>query len=437
MAGRFFGAFRLTAATQLALAWLIVSDAAPCGAQEVELVASLVRDLRHDDYRIRAAADEKLVKLGTRAGDELAKLTADPDPEVRLRAKELLKRIKLEQLWHSSRFTYLDAGKPTSKALAAIAEQTGNHLLLGDQYGNFEDKSLTEPLVNQEYWPALDEICRRTHNKIRPHYDTREPALVVTAGQPGRFPVSYSGAIRAQITSARRAYSEEIDFETTKSDRTHTFQINLQMMWEDRFRLVAYRAQPELVLARTNTGHDIAATQPGASGWNVAGNGTRQLTMSLKLHPPATAAAKLETLSLKWGVIAVGDMATVTVTDLAKRTPYYQDDLELRVEQVEQAVGQRCEVGLLVLRDLVLGDPQEVFFQECEIELLDQNKMPYRKQGQNNSYESDGARIKLTYIGESADSKPTTLRFGYPRIRSQRDVVITFKDVPLPNGRPE
>lgn len=457
MAGRIFDAFRLTAATvktaatRFTFALFLFSTAAPGLAQqaapveavsagrpqEVEHVASLVRDLGHDDYRIRAAADEQLAKLGPSAGGELAKISADADPEVRLRAKELLKRIKLEQLWQASRFTYLDVGKPTSKALAAIAEQTGNHLLLGDQYGNFEDKPLVEPLVNQDYWPALDEICRRTHNKIRPHYDTREPALVVTAGQAGKFPIAYSGAIRAQITSARRAYTEEIDFETTKSDRTHTFQINLQMMWEDRFRLVAYRAQPELVLARTNTGLDIAATQPGTSSWNVAGGGTRQLTMNLKLHPPATAAAKLETLSLKWGVIAVGDMATLTVTDLEKRKPHYQDDVELRIEQVEQSAGQRCELGLLVLRDLVLGDPQEAFFQECEIELLDQNKMPYRKQGQNNSYESDGARIKLTYIAESADSKPTTLRFGYPRIRSQRDVVITFKDVPLPNGRPE
>lgn len=454
MAGRIFVVFRLTvvASKQLLLGSLVAfattgaqaQQAVPVGAAsppnaagDIAIAASLVRDLGHGDYRVRAAADERLAKLGTAAGEELAKIATDADPEVRLRAKELLKQIKIEQLWRASRFTYVEVDKPASKALSAIAEQTGNHLLLGDQYGNFEDKPLAGPLANQDYWPALDEICLLTRNKIRPHYDTREPALVVTAGERGKFPVAYAGAIRAQITSARRAYSEEIDFETTKSDRTHTFQINLQMMWEDRFRMVAYRSQPELVQARTNTGADIAATQPGTSGWNVAGNGTRQLTMNLKLHPPPTAASKLDTLSLKWGVIAVGDMATLTVADLEQRTPHYQDDVELCVEQVEQSAGQRCELGLLVLRDLVLDDPQEAFFQECDVELLDQNKMPYRKQGQNNSYESDGARIKLTFIGESSDSKPTTLRFSYPRIRSQRDVVITFKDVPLPNGRPE
>lgn len=452
MAGRIFGAFRLTIAgpTWLAIATLFVAQ--PSGAQQapptsaalpspaggnVELVAGLVRDLGHDDYRIRARADEQLAKLGPQARSELAKIGADADPEVRLRARELLKHIKIEELWRASRFEYLQEGQPASKALAAISEQTGNHLLLGDQYGNFDDKTLNAKLTLGEYWPALDEICRRTSNKLRPHYDTREPALVVTAGEPGRFPVAYAGAIRAQISSARRAYSEEIDYETAKSDRSHTFQLNLQMMWEDRFRLIAYRSQPELILARTNAGTDIAATQPGTSGWNVAGGGTRQLTMNLRLHPPATAASKLETLTLKWGVIAVGDMATLTIDDLEKRTPHYQDDVELRIEQVEQSSGQRCEIGLLVLRDLVLSDPQEAFFQECDIELLDQKKQPYRKQGQNNSYESDGARLKLTFISESADSKPTTLRFGYPRIRSQRDVIITFKDVPLPNGRPD
>jgi hypothetical protein len=411
-------------------------DAAIRGVK-VEHVASLVRALGHDDYRIRASADEQLAKLGGKAKEQLAKAEADPDPEVRLRARELLKQIKIDELWQAGRFEFLDVDKAASQAIAAIAGQTGNHILLGDQYGNFEDKPLTTKLAAAEYWPALDEICRHTGNKLRQHYDTREPALVVTAGEHGKFPIAYSGPIRAQITSAKRAYSEEIDFETAKSERSHTFQLGLQMMWEDRFHLIAYRSQPELVLARTDAGTEIAAVQPGTTGWNVAGGGTRQLTMTLKLHPPATAASKLETLTLKWGVIAVGDMATLTIDDLEDRKPHFQDDVELRIEQVELSGTQRCELGLLVLRNLVLSDPQEAFFQECEVELLDQNKTPYRKQGQNNSYESDGARMKLSFVGESAESKPTSLRFTYPRIRSQRDVVITFKDVPLPNGRPE
>lgn len=401
------------------------------------LASRLVLDLGATDYRLRSAADEQLSKLGAAARPELEQALHNENPEVRLRAKELLKRIRIGALWDAGTFTYAEKGKPASKAIESLVEQTGNHVLLGDQYGNFEDKALDLALTDAPFWPTLDDICRRTSNKLRPHYDTREPGLVLTAGDPGRYPVAYSGPIRAQITSARRAFSEEIDYETVRSDKSHTFQINLQMMWEDRFRLTAYRSQPELVLARTDSGTEIASTQPQSSGWNVAGGGTRQLTMNLRLHPPTTTARKLETLTIKWGLIAVGDMAEMRVEDLTGRNPLYQDDVELRVENVEQGPGQRCELTLGIVRDLVLTDPQEAFFQECDADLIDQHGVPYRKQGQTNSHDDDCARMKLTFVGESADSQPKAVVFRYPRIRDQRDVVITFRDVPLPNGRPE
>ena len=401
------------------------------------VAARLVHDLGADDYRLRAAADLRLAELGVAIRPELEQALLSENPEIRLRARDLLRRMEIERLWQASRFRYAARGKPASAALVELANQTGNHVLLGDQYGSFDDKPLDYDVTDGEFWPTLDEVCRRTGNKLRPHYDSREPGLVLTAGESGRFPVAYAGPIRAQILSARRAFSEEIDYETVRSDTSHTFQINLQMMWEDRFRLIAYRSQPELVSAKTDAGVEIASTQPQSSGWNVAGGGARQLTMNLRLHPPSTAAVKLAKLELKWGLIAVGDMAELTIDDLTRRDPVYRDDVELRIENVESGPGQRCEVTLGVVRDLVLDDPHEAFFQECDVDLLDQAGVAYRKQGQTNSHDDDCARMKLTFVGESAESQPQRLVFRYPRIRDRRDVVIVFRDVPLPNGRPD
>lgn len=401
------------------------------------VASRLVRDLGADDYRLRNAADAQLAKFGAAARPELEQALHDENPEIRLRAKELLRRMAVDRLWRASTFQYRGTGAPASAALTALAAQTGNHVLLGDQYGSFDDKPLEYVAENAEFWRTIDEVCRRTNNKLRPHYDAREPGLVLTSGEPGAYPVAYAGPVRAQILSARRAFSEEIDYETVRSDTSHTFQLNLQMMWEDRFRLTAYRSQPELVAAKTDAGAEIASTQPQTTGWNVAGGGTRQLTMNLRLHPPSTAATKLDTLTLKWGLIAVGDMAELCIDDLAVRSPVYQDDVELRLENVEQGPGQRCEVTLGVVRDLVLTDPLEAFFQECDVDLVDQAGTPYRKQGQTNSHDDDCARMKVTFVGESSESQPKRLVFRYPRIRDQRDLVITFRDVPLPNGRPE
>src|SRR5436190_23968486 len=100
---------------------------------------------------------------------------------------------------------------------------------MGDQYGAFDDKPLDVDFAQGEFWRALDESCRRTHNRLRPHYDSRQPGIVLTAGEPGGYAVAYAGPIRAQITSGRRSYSEDLDYEADKSDVTHTFQINFQM----------------------------------------------------------------------------------------------------------------------------------------------------------------------------------------------------------------
>lgn len=400
-------------------------------------IARLIRQLGSATYRERREATQELAALGLESREQLEAAARDDDPEIRLRAKELLTQLKIRQLWSASQVR-LPAGKsPASSLLKALAEQTGNRVLMGDQYGSFHEHDVVLEATPDGFWQTIDEIGRQSGNRVRPHYDTRQPGLVVVAGPVGKFPVAYVGPIRAQITSARRVFTEELDYEDFDSELTHTFQLNLQMMWEDRFRLVAYRSQPELALARTDTGVELSSTQPSASGWNVAGGGTRQITMSLRLHPPSTAASHLETLKLRWGLIAVGDMATLEVAHLESTEPHFQDDVELVVESLQTGPGSRCELSLALIRDLVVPEPQEVLFQETEVELFDAEGRAFRKQGQTNSLSELGAKLKLTFQGESNDSQPKTLRLVYPRLRSQQDVEIEFRQVPLPVGKPE
>jgi hypothetical protein len=410
---------------------------APHATGEIR-VARLIRQLGADSFSTRDQADEALAALGPGARKELEAAIADPDPEVRLRAKDLLARLKLTELWSPGRVSLAGGEQPASKILGAIAAESGNHVLLGDSYGSFHEQPVTLGQVAPTFWEVLDETCRLSGNRVRPHYDTRQAGLVVVTGTPCRFPTAYSGPLRAQIVSARRSFNEELDYENLSSNKAHTFELGLQFIWEDRFRLLAYRSHADLVEARTNTGVELPPTQSTGNGWNVAGAGTRQLTMSLRLQPPPTSAAKLATLKFKWGLIAIGDMATMEVKDLKSAEPHYQDDLELVVESVEQdPESRRYKVNLLVTRELVIPEPQEVLFQENEIELCDAEGRPFRKQAQTNNLTESGAKISLTFLGESPESVPAVLKFTYPRLRAQRDVEIVFRDVPLPVGRPE
>lgn len=421
------------------LAWseIAFSQSAAEAAPSRVRIARLVKSLGSDSFAERDKAGEELGALGDLPRPELEEAVHDPDPEIRLRAKDLLRRLKVAELWLPAKISWQADEIPAAKAFAELGARSGNRVLLGEPYGAFKDATLAFQATDQGFWQLLDELCRLSGNRARPHYDTRTPGLIVSAGLPGKSPVAYSGPIRACVTAARRSFSEELRYDDRASDLTHTFQLDVQTMWEDRFRLVAYRSQPAVVRARTDTGVELPATNSAAGGWNVAHPGTRQVSMNLRLQPPPIAARELDVLELSWGLIAVGDMAQFKIDNLDSREPHFQDDVELTVEAVQTIAGGRCELTLVLNRDLTLPEPHDVLFQENEFELIDSTGKPYRRQGHSNSIADRGAVIKVSFMGEASDSQPAALHMTYPRIRVQRDLPIVFRHVPLPVGQPD
>lgn len=433
------GVFFLTLALTLVEVANSVAQEPAAGEALPEIrVARLVERLASSDFDQRVAAREELEVLGEITRAEIERATRSDDLEVRLQAQELLRKLKIGRLWSASEVAYKsDDEQPASVVFESLAGQTGNRLLLGDQYGTFQDASVRLNTEKQSFWAALDEVCSQSGNHVRPHYDTSRPGLVVVSGNPGLYPVAYAGPVRAQITNARRVFTEDFDYEHLKSETTHTFQLNLQMMWEDRFHLVAYRSPPRVVEVVTDGGDELSATQPSGSAWNVAGSSNRRLSMDLRLHPPSTESKKLSVLRLEWDLIAVGDMAAIDVTDLSEPSEHRQDDLRLMVDKIEEKQGSRYEVTVSVVRDLVVPEPQDVLFQEIQVELFDEDGEAFRHHGQTNALTDEGARMRMTFGAPSAGSKPGFLRLSYPRVRSQHALQIEFRDVPLPVKRPE
>jgi hypothetical protein len=412
------------------------------GDRSVLRVARLIRDLGAESFDRRREAHEVLRSLGSLPREQLEQaLEETNDPEVRLQARQLLEQLRIDELWEPAFFNASTAetedASTASARLAELAQQSGNRLLVGDQYGPFKDGPVTIDASRIPFWKAVDQLCQQSGNHVRPHYDTRNPGLVVVSGAPGDYPVAYSGPLRAKLSGAKRVFIEELDYEALESDVTHTFQLNLQIMWEDRFRLVGYRSQPTLVEAITDTGEQLSSTDQASSGWNVASPGALQVSMILRMRPPTTEAQSLKTLKLHWDLVAVGDMRVFEIDDLAEKTRHVRGDLELGIESISKRQNARYDLTAVVNRLRVVPDPPEVLFHENEFELLDADDRPFLRQGQTNNLTDEGAKMKLSFVGQSSDSEPKKLRFHYPRIRSQRTLEIVFEDVPLPVGKPD
>jgi hypothetical protein len=107
------------------------------------------------------------------------------------------------------------------------------------------------------------------------------------------------------------------------------------------------------------------------------------------------------------------------------------------VTAIERGQGGKLSLLLSVTRDLSMPDPREVIFQEYTVDVLDGDGRKFRVQSQSPSLSDAGVQLKLALVGESPDSEPKLIKLHYPRIRSRRNVELTFRNVPLPTGKPE
>lgn len=400
-------------------------------------VARLVERLGDASFSERDAASNELALLGSAARQELEAALDSPDVEVRIRARKLIELLAIEELWAGSLFEP-PVGPRSSRAMFdSLARQTGNRLLLGERFAGIPEGPVSLASSAVWFWPAMDEICGQIDCRFRAHYELLSPGLAIVAGRRGQNPLAYAGPFRAQLTSARRLFQEDLDYATADREREHLFQVQLELIWEDRFNLVAHRAQPVVVRAVTDDGQRISSEQPSGGAWSVVSAGGHQTSATLRLHPPPVRATRLAELTLAWELIAVGDFATVELDPRQDRAAHFQDDAAITVSDCRIESSGRVEIDLSMARDMPIPEPQDIVFQENRIALLDADGKLFRKHGQSHALTMDGAQYKLTFIGPSPDSVPARLRVKYPRIRSRRTVELAFRDVPLPCDRPE
>ena len=401
-------------------------------------VARLVKDLGSPSYRLREAADVELSRLGPESREELEKAARDDDPEIRLRARRLLKQIKISQLWKGTPIDLTVTDMSVADAVGEVVKQSGNDIAVGDQYGSFEEATITSDRGQSTFWPVVDEICRKSGNRVRLRYGTAQPGFVLVSGELGRYPVAYAGPIRAQITDARRVFVEEFDYKDQSSETTHTFQLNLLLTWENRFRIVAHQAQLALDKAVAKVPTRMVVLPGGETGWQMAENSVRQFSSSLRLEPPPRGVARLDQLTLLWDVIAVGDMTEFALPAKPTRAAHRQDGLAVVIQEMAQTSNTRWDLTVAVSRELIVPEPEEILYLENEFELQDAEGRPFGLHARRRLDISNGtARIKLTYITPTTESAPHQLVVRYPRIRDRRAIPITFHNVPLPVAHPE
>src|ERR1700722_3772550 len=127
------------------IAWAVLSVTGQAALAQAQApadgvrIARLVRQLGAREAQSRAAAEQALVALGPASRAQLEQALAHDDPEVRLRARVLLDECLTDELWSASEVRFPPDTRQATSVLNSIVAQTGNRLLVGDQYGAFNE----------------------------------------------------------------------------------------------------------------------------------------------------------------------------------------------------------------------------------------------------------------------------------------------------------
>jgi hypothetical protein len=401
-------------------------------------IARLIKDLGSPSYAARESANAALEKVGAAGRVELEAAARSSDPEIRMRAGRLLKELKIQQLWQGSPVNIVADKVQASEIVNVLARQTGNNLSVGDQYGTFQESEVAVDYQATTFWEAVDDLCRKSGNRVRTRYGSSVPGTVFVSGDIGQYPVAYAGPVRAQITGAKRVFMEEYDYEDRTSETTHTFQFTMLVSWENRFRVVAHHTNLQIAAVTANVPAKMFGLRSSDGGWQVVENTAQQFSTTIRLQPPPQAATQLDELTLLWDVIAIGDPAMLVVEDFASDTVHRQDNLNLKIQQMSGTSETRWEMVIEVSRDLIVPDPEEILFLENTFQMFGANGEPFELRGTSRLGITDGvAKLKLTFVAPSAEIAPAQFMVHYPRIRDRRSLPITFRNVPLPTGKPE
>ena len=393
-------------------------------------IDQLIKDLGANDPNVRTSAGYRLQKIGFPARPLLTEALKSPDTEIRLQAAKLLDRLTLEEAWLPRRVT-LKEKAITSEILSKLAEQSGNRLYIGNPYGAIKDIEIEVDYSDIPYWQAIDDVCRKTQNKIRPHYDAQFPGMVVSEGDPGDYTTAYSGPVRGLITNARRIFSEDLNYENINSELVNKFTIGFQFSWENRFKLIAYAKNPKFVEGVTDNELPLTAVNSSNSE-QVVTDGTRQISASIDLNPIPLSAKLIKTLAVDWEVIGLSAPSVLEISLEPDRVSS-QDDLAAQVKSIDFD-GTKYTITVLIRRDLAIPDTSDILLHECEIEVIDDQGKLFDT---NDSFSlvEQGVQAKVTF--QADNNKPKLVKLHYYRHRTRRDVRLIFKDVPLPTARPE
>ena len=421
--------------TLLLVACCLSADPAPPANEELKLeVGRLVRKLDADQLADREAAEAALLDKGPAALDFFPEVEDKTSPEVRVRLTRIRQKLQeamTEAAVKPSLITLKGDSMPLSKAIAALAEQSGNKI--DDRREQFNqpagDPAVKVDFEKTPFWQALDRVLDQAGLTLYPFAEG--PGLNIVAKNEQQLPpaAAYAGPFRFLPTQA-------LATRDLRTDAAPALRITVETAWEPRLKPIALRQRMQDIEAVDDKGNRVKID--GEADLEVpVDSGRSAVEIVLPFAAPPREAKTIASIKGKLSAIIPGKVETFQFADLlkAKNVQKHIAGVTVTLEGVQQnneAWEVRMRVKFDEAGDALASHRGWIFQNEAYLEGPDGKPIAF------DAYETTRQakdEVGLAYIF-SLEKPPEKMKFIYktPAALFAPTFEYELKNIKLPCG---
>jgi hypothetical protein len=413
---------------------LSADPASPANEELKRDVGRLVRKLDSDQLADREAAEQSLLDKGPAAMDYLPEMDDKTPPEVRVRLTRIRQKLQKEMAEAAvkpSLITLKDDALPLSKAIAAMAEQSGNKI--EDRREQFRQPK-SDPAVKVDFektpfWQALDQVLDQANLTLYPFADGS--GLNIVAKGDKQLPLgkaaSYAGPFRfmpTQVMATRELRTEAVP----------SLRVAVETAWEPRLTPIAIRQKMQNIEAVDDQGNRLTIdAEPDLEVPVDSGRSAVELVLTFAAPPREV--KEIASIKGKLSAIIPGKVETFQFADLmkAKNVQKHIAGVTVTLEGVQQnneAWEVRIRVKFDEAGDALASHRGWIFQNEAYLE--DADGKPITPDAYETTHQAKD-EVGLAYIF-SLEKPPEKLKFTYKTPAMLFDPTFEYevKNIKLP-----
>ncbi len=402
-------------------------------------VASLILDLRAEEWGTRQRAEEALVRMGPAVAGEIeAAIAGCEDLEARTRLAAILGRIERDRAVGVSRITLEMPNATAQEVVAEISRQAGAPVRLEGQDGAWNSRR-DFAFIDEPFWSVMRQVCEA--------YDVfpRESGggeqgfyLGPNAGHPFKAPVCERGPFVMMLQRVNHSYSIDL---SSPGNRQSNTSIQMTVMAEPKMVILGRSYSPVLKEAVNESGESLLPAGDGGNGYDSSR--THVWSASFGLNDLAARSVKLAKLRGVVSVLAQVRSQTIEVEDLSRAAGRSQEAGPMRIviQDLSQVNG-RYSLKIAIFNGGRLFNEGGRLFNDRGGMLNQGMRVSGSRRGEYvaesvRDMKVEGDRIEYTVNlralngGEESMGRPMRLVWKVPTEIEELEIPFEFTDVPL------